>query len=190
MMKKPNILERSLQKSKNAEINLSAFTFMFSEMIQYSQKRVHGIQDLEKKLSDYGYRVGIRVLELSAWREKSGRRETRVLPILYFITGPIWKMLFGKQADSLEKGTENEDEYMISDNEPILSKFISIPREMSLLNPSAFVGGIVEAILDGSQFPCRVTAHSTPIEGFPLHTTILIKFDKSVMQREKAFETR
>lgn len=75
---------------------------------------------------------------------------------------------------------------MISDNEPLVNKFISVPKDMSSLNCAAFVAGIIEAMLEGSQFPAKVTAHSTPIPGFPLRTTFLIKFDASVMEREKA----
>ncbi|ORX89341.1 TRAPP I complex [Basidiobolus meristosporus CBS 931.73] len=165
--RKSNSIDRSLSKTKNTE------------------NRVHGIQDLEKLLNEFGYRVGIRTLELFMWREKNIRRETRVLGILYFINTVVWKTLFGKQADSLEKSTENEDEYMISDNEPVVNKFISIPKELSQLNCGAFIAGIVEAILDGCQFPSRVTAHSVPLEGQPLRTTILIKFDKNVLLREE-----
>lgn len=54
------------------------------------------------------------MLELLVWREKSAKRETRVLGVLYFIHNVVWKFLFGKQADSLEKSTENEDECEIS----------------------------------------------------------------------------
>ena len=43
---------------------------------------------------------------------------------------------------------------MISDNEPIISKFISVPKDLASLNCGAFLAGIVEAILDGSQFVC------------------------------------
>ncbi|KAI8884750.1 TRAPP I complex [Backusella circina FSU 941] len=154
-------------------------------MLQYAQKRVNGIQDLERKLNEFGYRVGVRVLELLTWREKVAKRETKVLGILYFIHSTVWKALFGKQADSLEKSTENEDEYMISDNEPILTRYISVPKELSQLNCNAFVAGIVEAVLDGCQFPARVTAHSVPIDGFPQRTTILIKLDKDVLEREE-----
>ncbi|KAI9267437.1 NO signaling/Golgi transport ligand-binding domain-containing protein [Sporodiniella umbellata] len=154
-------------------------------MLQYAQKRVNGIQDLEKKLNEFGYRVGFRMLELLTWREKVAKRETKVLGILYFIHSTVWKALFGKQADSLEKSTENEDEYMISDNEPVLSKYISVPKELSQLNCNAFIAGIVEAVLDGCQFPARVTAHTVPIEGFPQRTTILIKLDKEVLEREE-----
>jgi hypothetical protein len=61
-----------------------------------------------------GYRVGQRVLELLVWREKNSRRETRILGILQFIHTTIWKTLFGKPADSLEKSRENEDECPLS----------------------------------------------------------------------------
>lgn len=33
--------------------------------------------------------------------------------------------------------------------------------------------------------PSRVTAHTVPIEGYPLRTTILIKLDKEVLEREE-----
>ncbi|KAI8639834.1 NO signaling/Golgi transport ligand-binding domain-containing protein [Parasitella parasitica] len=154
-------------------------------MLQYAQKRVNGIQDLERKLNEFGYRVGFRVLELLAWREKVAKREIKVLNVLYFIHSTVWKALFGKQADSLEKSTENEDEYMISDNEPVLTRYISVPKELSQLNCNAFVAGIVEAVLDGYQFPARVTAHTVPQDGFPQRTTILIKLDKEVLDREE-----
>ncbi|CAO3673815.1 hypothetical protein G6F70_006870 [Rhizopus microsporus] len=180
-----SILEKNLNKSRGTEVSLSAQTFLFSEMLQYAQKRVNGIQDLERKLNEFGYRVGFRMLELLTWREKAAKRETKVLGILYFIHSTVWKALFGKQADSLEKSTENDDEYMISDNEPILTRYISVPKELSQLNCNAFVAGIVEAVLDGCQFPARVTAHTVPIDGYPQRTTILIKLDKDVLEREE-----
>ncbi|CAG8720327.1 16828_t:CDS:2 [Gigaspora margarita] len=184
-IKRVSIVDRNLNKTRGLEVGIGAFAFLFSEMLQYAQKRVHGIQDLERKLNDFGYRVGTRLLELTVWREKNNKRETRVLGILYFIHTTVWKTLFGKQADSLEKSTEHEDEYMISDNDPLISKYISVPKELSQLNCNAFLAGIVEAILDGAQFPSRVTAHSLPQDGFPLRTTILIQLDKEILQREE-----
>ena len=38
---------------------------------------------------------------------------------------------------------------MISDNDPLLSKYISVPKELSSFNPGSFVAGIVEAVFDG-----------------------------------------
>jgi len=109
LIKRVPIVERNLNKTKGAEVGLGAFAFLFSEMLQYAQRRVHGIQDLERKLNDFGYRVGTRLLELIVWRDKNSKRETRVLGILYFIHTTVWKTLFGKQADTLEKSTEIEN---------------------------------------------------------------------------------
>lgn len=77
------------------------------------------------------------------------------------------------------------DEYMLHENDPILTKFISIPKDMQSLNCMAFMAGAVEAVLDGSGFPAHVTSHSTSTKEFPNRTTLLIKFDKSVVAREK-----
>ncbi|KAJ1496910.1 TRAPP subunit trs31 [Coelomomyces lativittatus] len=76
---------------------------------------------------------------------------------------------------------------MISDNDLLVNKFVSIPKDLSQLNTGAYVAGLIEAILDGSGFPARVTAHTVPIEGYPYRTTILIKFDSKVIEREKTF---
>ncbi|KAJ3321681.1 Sister chromatid cohesion protein 2 [Boothiomyces sp. JEL0866] len=98
------------KKTKKAKVSLSAYNFLFSEMLQYTQKQVSGIEDLEKKLAELGYRVGMRLLELIMFRDKNLKREVRLLQILLFINTTLWKSLFGKAADSLEKGTDNEDE--------------------------------------------------------------------------------
>ena len=52
-----------------------------------------------------GFDVGVRMLELLVHRDKADRREIRVLGILSFLHTNVWKCLFGKTADSLEKGT-------------------------------------------------------------------------------------
>ncbi|KAJ3190029.1 TRAPP subunit trs31 [Gaertneriomyces sp. JEL0708] len=187
---KPSILERNLTKGRNNEVSLSAFAFLFAETLSYSTKKSSGIQDMEKKLSDIGYRVGIRFLELIIYRDRPNRRDTRLLQVLSFIHTTLWKTLFGRPADSLERGTDNEDEYMISDNEPMIQKFVAVPKEMSQLSCGAFMAGIVDAVLQGSGFPARVSAHATGTDAFPLRTTILMKFDRAVLVREKASEAR
>jgi len=162
--------------------------FFFSELVQYSQGRVNQIQELENRLSVIGYRVGLRFLELIMWREKNAKRETKLVNILSFIHSTVWKILFGKVADSLEKSTEHEDEYMIIENSALINKYISTPKNIGgSLNCAAFVAGIVEGILDGADFtPERVTAHAVSIEGQRLpRTVILIKFKSEVVAREK-----
>lgn len=48
-LNRPNIYDRNLNKTRTAEISASAFAFLFSEMVQYTQKRVSGINDFERK---------------------------------------------------------------------------------------------------------------------------------------------
>lgn len=36
--------------------------------------------------------------------------------------------------------------------------------------------------------PARVTAHNTPIQQYPSRTTILIKLEQSVLEREQLFK--
>lgn len=96
--------------------------------------------------------MGIRTLELIMSREKLIRRELTIINQLYFINTSVWKYLFGKAADSLEKSTDQEDEYMISDNDPYLTQFISVPKDLSQLNCNAFLAGIIEGVLRASQF--------------------------------------
>ncbi|KAL0843636.1 hypothetical protein Bca101_016882 [Brassica carinata] len=138
-----NVLDKPLSKGKQ-EVSLSAFAFLFSELVQYNQTQVDNIAELERRLEDAGYAVGSRVLELLCNREKGNRRETRLLGILSFVHSTVWKVLFGKVADSLEKGTEHEDEYMISEKELLVNRFISIPKDMGTFNCGAFVAGIVK----------------------------------------------
>lgn len=93
---------------------------------------------------------------------------------------------------------------MIIDNDPPITRYISVPRDMNQLNCSSLTAGIVEAVLDGLGFvssqyvhlrhlaeriylfhqPARVTAHSTPTDALPSRTTILIKLDKPVADKE------
>ncbi|KAK9475123.1 NO signaling/Golgi transport ligand-binding domain-containing protein [Dipodascopsis tothii] len=183
--RRATIYDRNLAR-RAPELALSTFALLFSEIVQTSQKNVKGIQDMEKRLSDYGYHVGQRVLELTVVREaKLAKREIRILGLLQLVHTTVWKAIFGKFADALEKSRDQEDEYMIVDNDPIVNRYISVPKEMSQLNCAAFQAGVVEAVLDSSQFPARVTAHSVPTDALPLKTVFLIKFDAAVIEREQ-----
>ncbi|KAK9463176.1 NO signaling/Golgi transport ligand-binding domain-containing protein [Lipomyces oligophaga] len=180
-----SIYDRNINR-RAPEVAFSSFAFLFSEMVQVSQRNVKGIQELENKLSDYGYHVGQRMLELTVVREiKNAKRETRVLGLLQFILTSIWKNIFGKSADALEKSREQEDEYMVIDNDPIVNKYISVPKEMGQLNCAAFQAGVIEAVLDGCQYPARVTAHSVPSDLAPMKTVFLVKLDPIVIERER-----
>ena len=165
------------------QVSLSTFAYLFSELVQYCQSRVSNVGELERRLEDVGHGVGLRLLEILAYRERTGRRETRLLDILRFIHTTLWKYLFGRQAKDLEQSNsvrstaymgsacsllhsyipcsliisylQAEDEYMISDFDLFVTKYVSIPKEMGHLNCNAFVAGIVAGILDGAGFPAR-----------------------------------
>jgi hypothetical protein len=92
------------------QVSLSAFCFLFSEMVQYQQTKVDTTQELEKKLAENGYNVGLRISELCFFREKNAKRETKIVGILSYIKDNIWKTMFGKAADSLERATDKQDE--------------------------------------------------------------------------------
>ncbi|MBA0657959.1 hypothetical protein Goklo_010211, partial [Gossypium klotzschianum] len=127
------------------------------------------------------YGVSAGTMNLCFFMPQGNRRETRLLGILSFVHSTVWKVLFGKVADSLEKGTEHEDEYMISEKDLLVNKYISIPKDMGTFNCGAFVAGIVRGVLDGAGFPAVVTAHFVPMEGLQRpRTTILIKFAEEV----------
>jgi hypothetical protein len=46
---RPHIYDRHLNKTRTAEVSTSALAFLFSEVVQYTQKRVSGINDLERR---------------------------------------------------------------------------------------------------------------------------------------------
>lgn len=43
------IYDRHLNRSRNAELSRASFAYLFAEMVTYAQRRVTGIQDLEKR---------------------------------------------------------------------------------------------------------------------------------------------
>jgi trafficking protein particle complex subunit 5 len=121
------------------QISLSAFGFLISEMVQHYQSRVTSIDALERKLEETGYSVGIRVLELQNLRERGGKRKTRLLQILQWVSADVWRSLFGKTADSLERSTENADEFMIHEMQPLTNTFVSVPADLGQVSAATFI---------------------------------------------------
>ena len=123
--RKPSIYDRNLNRTRGLELSHSAFTLLFAEMVSYTQNKVEGIAELERRYVIWKFHSitvamsldivwGQRMLELIVWREKNSKRETRILGILQFIHTQVWKTLFGKTADSLEKSREHDDECIFS----------------------------------------------------------------------------
>lgn len=122
------------------------------------------ISELERRLESAGYGVGLKVLELLSYRARESKRETRLMNILQFVSSVVWKSLFGKAADSLERSIDHADEFMIVDYEPITSMYVSVPSDLGQLSVDAYLSGIIAGVLDGAGFTARVTAHSVNLE--------------------------
>lgn len=183
------VYDRNLHRNK-IDVSLSSLAFLFMEIVSKHFKASNTLPQVERALNNMGYPIGCKLIQLESLRanftnsiSSSGKSNTSnrlisKIDVLHFITNQIWLSLFGKQADSLEKSTENSDNFMIIDNDPMFTKFISngIPKEYSSLNCEAFLSGILEGVLDSSYFKCEVSAHSVPIDKFPSKTVYLIKF--------------
>ncbi|QQP35720.1 Trafficking protein particle complex subunit 5like, partial [Caligus rogercresseyi] len=65
------------------------------------------------------------------------------------------KALFGKEADKLEHANDDEKTYYIIESEPLLNRYISVPKDKGSLNCASFAAGIIEAVLDGCNFPAK-----------------------------------
>eukprot|EP00929_Paragymnodinium_shiwhaense_P096451 TRINITY_DN58035_c0_g1_i1.p1 TRINITY_DN58035_c0_g1~~TRINITY_DN58035_c0_g1_i1.p1 ORF type:complete len:192 (-),score=46.18 TRINITY_DN58035_c0_g1_i1:93-668(-) len=180
---KASIYDRPLAKPRS-EVSLSAFAFLFSEVVDYCMRKVSdSMQELEERLHELGVPVGARCLELYTARENRNRRETRLLPMLNFITQTVWKQLFGHTAELL-KGQDRENEYMLYDKALLVNRYISVPRDLGAVDCGAYVAGMVEGMLRSSGFPAAVSAHSHE-ESAGGGTTILVRFEDSVMIRER-----
>ena len=157
-------MDTASHRSSEPTVSLSAFAFLFSEMVQYHQNRVDSISELERRLEATGYGVGLRVLEMLAYRSREYRRETKLMNLLQFISTQVWKSLFSKAADSLERSIDHADEFMIVDYSPVTSTFVSVPADFGGLSVDSYISGIIAGILEGAGFPARVTAHSVALE--------------------------
>jgi len=181
-----NIVDRPFpDRRAKAEVSLSAMIFLFSELIQYTHRRVSTIKDLERRLQDIGYEVGVRLVEYFHWKEKAVKRETRLVRFLSFISTTVWKSLFGKIA-TLEKSVEKKEQYMITEDSTLLNEFISLSKDMQGLNTHALVAGIIEGLLDSADFPARVSAHSIEVEDAEEPKSVfLMEFSADVLERER-----
>jgi len=115
------------------------------------------------------------------------------MSILQFISVTAWKSLFGKGADSLERSLDNADEYMIFDNNPITSTFLSSHKSSA----DAYISGIIAGILEGAGFTARVQAvcpsadegDARGIIGLPRRkdkAVFVVKFADKVLERDAA----
>ena len=190
----------ALQKPR-PPVNLSAFSFLFRELVHYYHGRVSRVGDLSNKLSDAGRQVGHRALEYTAYRQRPGlspwwqsQESTRgIVGLLSFIKDIIWKSMFGKVADALQKSVERENEYMIHDNAPLVNTFISVPDDMGSLDCAAFMAGLIAGVLESAGFPAS-EVRAVPValeEGSKrCKTVFVINFDREIVELDNLISAK
>lgn len=99
-----------------------------------------------------GRHIGVKLIDIYFVRERNSKREIKLLNILLFVKSTLWKALFGREADKLEHSNDDENTYYLMEKEPLVNKFVSVPRDKSSLNCAVFIAGIVEAVLTGTGF--------------------------------------
>jgi hypothetical protein len=55
-----------------------------------------------------GYQIGFKYNELSTFRDRNSKRDLSIISMLQYITNVIWKGLFDKSPESLEKSNSDE----------------------------------------------------------------------------------
>lgn len=101
--------------------------------------------------------VGSRLIDLYFVREQNSKRETKLINMLLFVKTTLWKCLFGKEAEKLEHANDDDRTYYIIEKEPLVNKFISVPKDKGSLNCATFTAGLVEAVLTNCGFVSRIS---------------------------------
>ena len=178
-----NDYNKSIKNTAYKKVPISTFSFLFGEMIQYVSSKTSSDKefDLEEKLSSLGYPIGEKILELCSLRDKNFKKSTKIVDMLQFIFNNVWKILFDKQADGLQKSTDEEDEYRIIENNPITNKYS--PSGLNQSNYASFLGGMIEGILNSADFRCKVNTFFYNVDNI-IKTYYIIKFDHDVIERD------
>ena len=140
---------------RDKQVALSTFSYVFSELVQYNMTKIRSSAELEANLEKLGKDLGKRVLDALFHRDRLTKRELTEVGILQFISTTAWKALWGKAADSLERSTDREDEYMIVDSAPLVNQFVSVPANLGALDCAALMAGVVAGILVCARRPIR-----------------------------------
>lgn len=122
------------------------------------------------------------VESLTSQISKMRRRDLKIIDILQFVHGTLWSYLFNHVSDDLVKSSERNNEYMIIDNQPPLTQFISSSNNR--ISCDYFICGVIRGFLTNAGFRCKVSPHLMPKDNWENRTVYLIQFDNQVLERE------
>jgi hypothetical protein len=142
------------------KIPRKTFALLFSEIVQYCHQKSDTLEKFSQQLKQMGYPIGCTILEVMQQGSANFKRQTAVVQMLLAVKEKIWPYLFGYQASGLEQQLDNANCYMIYDDKPMVTYFVSYPADLkNVFSCCAFVAGILEGILTTSGFPCEITTH-------------------------------
>jgi hypothetical protein len=161
------------------KIPKSTFALLFSEIVHYCHQKAGTLDQFATELKQMGYPIGCTILEVIQHAGTNFKRQTTVVTMLIAVKEKIWPYLFGYQAHGLEQQLDDANCFMLYDEKPMVTQFISHPQDLkNHFSCCSFVGGILEGILCSAGFPCTVTTHpntSTP-GGSPDKVIFVIQF--------------
>lgn len=142
-------------KLMDQAIGISTFGHLFNEYFQYCQRQASSFEMCEKMLTDLGRRVGPKVFSMCVLWQKSLLQDktspttnvfNKAENVLKFIREDVWKFLFNRQADDLQKLIQVQNEYYLIEKTPIIDYYVSFPKDYQGVQPSLFLAGIIESI--------------------------------------------
>ena len=157
------------------------FALLFSEIVQYCHQKSDTLDQFSQQLAEMGYPIGCTLLEVIEQNNTINyKRHTKAVQALIQMKDQIWKYIFGYSADDLKQTVDDENCYMICDNSPFVTRYISHPQDIKkVFNCNSFVAGIVQGILNSAGFKCKVTAHPDPDAEETDGVIFLVKFEES-----------
>lgn len=175
-MNQKSIYERNLRNSRQ-DLSISSFSYLLSEICQ---RFLAANKDcnLDLELSKVGEKIGGKYLDLVVFREKLYKREIKHVEMLKFVQGILWKNLFGKAADSLEKIIDSDTSYKLIDK---CMSYLQYSSPHPNFHIGSFVAGIIQGVLKVSSFPCEVTVMEGNSE---CEVFFFIEFTRDVLARE------
>lgn len=166
-----SILDNPIILDKN-EVSGSSFALLFCEIVRYCESKSNTECELMCMLSDYGRVIAQKTVDILHVREKNYRRAINTTDILIFIKSKLLKHLFGKENTRLEKSTHDDCIYYIIEEDAIINKFVSAPKDRKYLNCSSITAGIIEEVLRMCGFRVEVSSYCHG------RTTYVIKFNE------------
>lgn len=73
---------------------MSTYALLIVEMVIYSNKQSNGIDEYQNRMADFGRFIGVRLLDLTYYRDRNNKREVKFLDQLNFIKKYVWRVDF------------------------------------------------------------------------------------------------